>query len=185
MSSEKHLEELLRMKDQARLGGGLRRIEAQHERGKLTARERIDVLLDPGTFEEFDQLMIHRATDFGLDEQHYLGDAVVTGQGKIDGRSVFVFSQDFTVVRRLAVGSDGREDVEDHGPGDEDRRAGHRAQRLAAARASRRASRASAATATSSCATRWPRAWSRRSPWSWGRARAAPCTRPRSPTSSS
>jgi propionyl-CoA carboxylase beta chain len=97
MSTEKRLEELLRMKDQARLGGGLRRIEAQHERGKLTARERIDVLLDPGTFEEIDQLMIHRATEFGLDEQHYLGDAVVTGHGKIDGRTVFVFSQDFTV----------------------------------------------------------------------------------------
>jgi propionyl-CoA carboxylase beta chain len=97
MSTEKRLEDLLRMKDQARLGGGLRRIEAQHERGKLTARERIDILLDPGTFEEVDQLMIHRATEFGLDQQHYLGDAVVTGHGKIDGRTVFVFSQDFTV----------------------------------------------------------------------------------------
>jgi acetyl-CoA carboxylase carboxyltransferase component len=97
MSTEKLLEDLLRMKDQARLGGGLRRIEAQHERGKLTARERIDILLDPGTFEEMDQLMIHRATEFGLDEQHYLGDAVVTGHGKIDGRTVFIFSQDFTV----------------------------------------------------------------------------------------
>jgi propionyl-CoA carboxylase beta chain len=97
MSSEEKLESLLRMKDQARLGGGLRRIEAQHERGKRTARERIDVLLDPGTFEELDQLMVHRATEFGLDQQHYLGDAVVTGYGKIDGREVFVFSQDFTV----------------------------------------------------------------------------------------
>jgi propionyl-CoA carboxylase beta chain len=97
MSTEKRLEELLRMKDQARLGGGLKRIAAQHERGKLTARERIDILLDPGTFEEVDQLMIHRATEFGLDKQHFLGDAVVTGHGKIDGRTVFVFSQDFTV----------------------------------------------------------------------------------------
>src|SRR5438093_11469986 len=97
MSTEKKLEELLRMKDQARLGGGLKRIAAQHERGKLTARERIDILLDPGTFEELDQLMIHRATEFGLDQQHYLSDAVVTGYGKIDGRGVFVFSQDFTV----------------------------------------------------------------------------------------
>ncbi len=85
------------MKDQARLGGGLKRIEAQHERGKLTARERIDLLLDPGTFEELDQLMVHRATEFGIDKQHFLGDAVVTGYGKIDGRGVFVFSQDFTV----------------------------------------------------------------------------------------
>jgi propionyl-CoA carboxylase beta chain len=97
MSSEERLKKLLQMKDQARLGGGLRRIEAQHERGKKTARERIDVLLDPGTFEEIDQLVVHRATEFGLDEQHYLGDAVVTGFGKIDGRGVFVFSQDFTV----------------------------------------------------------------------------------------
>lgn len=97
MSNEQKLERLLQMKDQARLGGGLKRIEAQHARGKLTARERIDVLLDPGTFEEMDQLMIHRATEFGMDEQHFLGDAVVTGYGKIDGRGVFVFSQDFTV----------------------------------------------------------------------------------------
>jgi propionyl-CoA carboxylase beta chain len=97
MSSEERLQKLLQMKDQARLGGGLKRIQAQHERGKLTARERIDILLDPGTFEELDQLMVHRATEFGLDEQHYLGDAVVTGFGKIDGRGVFVFSQDFTV----------------------------------------------------------------------------------------
>jgi len=97
MSSEERLQKLLQMKDQARLGGGLKRIQAQHERGKLTARERIDILLDPGTFEELDQLVVHRATEFGLDEQHYLGDAVVTGYGKIDGRGVFVFSQDFTV----------------------------------------------------------------------------------------
>ena len=97
MANEERLKRLLQMKDQARLGGGAKRIEAQHERGKLTARERIDILLDPGTFEEMDQLMVHRATEFGLDQQHYLGDAVVTGYGKIDGRGVFVFSQDFTV----------------------------------------------------------------------------------------
>ncbi len=97
MANEERLQKLLEMKDQARLGGGLKRIEAQHARGKLTARERIDILLDPGTFEELDQLMIHRATEFGMDEQHFLGDAVVTGYGKIDGRGVFVFSQDFTV----------------------------------------------------------------------------------------
>ncbi|MEX0750284.1 MAG: acyl-CoA carboxylase subunit beta, partial [Dehalococcoidia bacterium] len=85
------------MKDQARLGGGARRNEAQHERGKLTARERIDILLDAGTFEEIDQLVVHRAEEFGLAERHYLGDAVVTGYGSIDGRVVFVFSQDFTI----------------------------------------------------------------------------------------
>ena len=97
MSNEEKLERLLQMKDQARLGGGLKRIEAQHERGKLTARERIDILLDPGTFEEIDQLVVHRETEFGMDQQHFLGDAVVTGYGKIDGRGVFVFSHDFTV----------------------------------------------------------------------------------------
>jgi len=97
MSTEERLKRLLELKDQARLGGGLKRIEQQHERGKRTARERIDILLDPGTFEEIDQFVVHRATDFGLDKQHYLGDAVVTGHGKIDGRTVFVFSQDFTV----------------------------------------------------------------------------------------
>ncbi|MBF6599328.1 MAG: methylmalonyl-CoA carboxyltransferase [Dehalococcoidia bacterium] len=97
MSSEERLKRLLQMKDQARLGGGARRVDAQHERGKMTARERLDVLLDPGSFEELDQLMVHRATEFGIDKQHYLGDAVVTGYGKIDGRGVFVFSQDFTV----------------------------------------------------------------------------------------
>jgi propionyl-CoA carboxylase beta chain len=86
------------MKDQARLGGGERRNAAQRARGKLTARERIDLLLDPGTFEEIDQLVVHRARDFGLGERHYLGDAVVTGYGQIDGRTVFVFSQDFTIL---------------------------------------------------------------------------------------
>ncbi|HLB23761.1 MAG TPA: acyl-CoA carboxylase subunit beta [Dehalococcoidia bacterium] len=97
MPTEQRLEKLLQMKDQARLGGGLKRIEAQHERGKLTARERVDILLDPGTFEELDQLVVHRETEFGMDRQHFLGDAVVTGYGKIDGRGVFVFSHDFTV----------------------------------------------------------------------------------------
>src|SRR3954466_6150815 len=82
---------------QARLGGGQRRIEAQHGKGKLTARERLDVLLDPGTFVEMDKFVTHRATDFGLGEEKYFGDGVVTGHGLIDGRLVFVFSQDFTV----------------------------------------------------------------------------------------
>lgn len=89
-----HLREL---KDQAKLGGGQRRIEQQHARGKLTARERIELLLDPGSFEETDPLVTHRSTDFGLDQQRYPGDAVVTGYGRIEGRLVFVFSQDFTV----------------------------------------------------------------------------------------
>ncbi|MER3420193.1 MAG: methylmalonyl-CoA carboxyltransferase [Chloroflexota bacterium] len=97
MSVQDRLEELNRLKAQARLGGGQRAIEAQHARGKLTARERLDILLDPGSFEEIDSLVVHRTTDFGLAERKPLGDSVVTGYGKIDGRPVFVYSQDFTV----------------------------------------------------------------------------------------
>jgi acetyl-CoA carboxylase carboxyltransferase component len=78
-------------------GGGPRRVEQQHAKGKLTARERLDLLLDEGTFTELDAFVVHRANDFGLDEQRILGDSVVTGFGRIDGRLVFVFSQDFTV----------------------------------------------------------------------------------------
>ena len=84
-------------RDAACLGGGARRIKAQHDRGKLTARERIDVLLDPGSFEEWDMFVEHRSQDFGMAEQKIPGDGVVTGYGTINGRLVFVFSQDFTV----------------------------------------------------------------------------------------
>ncbi|MBM2826662.1 MAG: malonate decarboxylase subunit beta [Dehalococcoidia bacterium] len=91
------VEELKKLREQASLGGGPRRIEQQHGRGKLTARERLDILLDPGSFQELDAFVTHRSTDFGLDEQRYLGDAVVTGLGAINGRPVCVFSQDFTV----------------------------------------------------------------------------------------
>ncbi len=82
---------------QARLGGGQRRIDAQHARGKLTARERIDLLLDPGSFEEWDMFVEHRCTEFGMGESRVPGDGVVTGHGTINGRLVFVFCQDFTV----------------------------------------------------------------------------------------
>jgi propionyl-CoA carboxylase beta chain len=81
----------------ARAGGGKRRVDAQHARGKLTARERIELLLDPGTFEEWDMFVEHRSTDFGMDKTSVPGDGVVTGHGTINGRTVFVFSQDFTV----------------------------------------------------------------------------------------
>jgi len=90
------IEKLRSVKDEAQLGGGRKRIEAQHEKGKLTARERIDILLDPGTFHEIDMLVVHRSSDFGLGDQRVLGDGVVTGYGKVNGRLVFVFSQDFT-----------------------------------------------------------------------------------------
>ncbi|MHC8509728.1 MAG: acyl-CoA carboxylase subunit beta [Rhodospirillales bacterium] len=82
---------------QARLGGGERRIEAQHKKGKLTARERIETLLDPGSFEEWDMFVEHRSSDFGMADQKIPGDGVVTGFGAVNGRLVFVFSQDFTV----------------------------------------------------------------------------------------
>ena len=85
------------MRAESQLGGGQGRIDQQHERGKLTARERLELLLDPGSLVEFDAFVTHRATDFGLEAQRYLGDGVVTGHGTIDGRLVFVFSQDFTV----------------------------------------------------------------------------------------
>ena len=91
-------ERLEAMRAEALKGGGEARIEAQHGKGKLTARERLQLLLDPGTFQEMGQLVTHRSTNFGLDKQKFLGDGVVTGYGKVNGRLVYVFSQDFTVL---------------------------------------------------------------------------------------
>jgi propionyl-CoA carboxylase beta chain len=91
------LDELARRRAQAKLGGGERRIAAQHAKGKLTARERIDLLLDEGSFEEFDMFVEHRAHEFGMADQKIPGDGVVTGWGTINGRTVYVFSKDFTV----------------------------------------------------------------------------------------
>ena len=91
------LSELESRRGTARLGGGLRRIEAQHAKGKLTARERIELLLDEGSFEEFDMFVTHRGTEFGIDGDRPAGDGVVTGWGTVNGRIVYVFSQDFTV----------------------------------------------------------------------------------------
>ena len=96
-TSKKHAE-LLEKKALSLKGGGDKRVEAQHKRGKLTARERISLLLDDGTFEELDPLVLHRSTDFGLENQQYLGDAVVTGYGEVNGRLTFVYAQDFTVL---------------------------------------------------------------------------------------
>src|SRR6188768_2868781 len=94
----KIIAELEDKRAQARLGGGQRRIDVQHGKGKLTARERLDVLLDEGSFEEYDMYVTHRAVDFGMAEQKVAGDGVVTGWGTINGRQVYVFSQDFTVL---------------------------------------------------------------------------------------
>jgi len=96
-NSRQRLEELHRRQAEAEQGGGARRIAQQHKKGKLTARERLDLLLDEGSFVEIDRFVTHRATDFGLADEVYLGDGVVTGAGRIDGRLVYVFSQDFTV----------------------------------------------------------------------------------------
>jgi propionyl-CoA carboxylase beta chain len=97
MSDSSKSEQLRKLREQAMLGGGPKRIEAQHQRGRLTARERLDLLLDKGSYHETDMFVTHRTHDFGLDEKKYLGDSVVTGWGTIEGRLVYVFSQDFTV----------------------------------------------------------------------------------------
>ncbi|MEE8210187.1 MAG: carboxyl transferase domain-containing protein, partial [bacterium] len=93
---EEKIAELQRRHTEAELGGGEGRIERQHKAGKLTARERIDILIDEGTFVEFDKFAVHRCTYFGMDKNKILGDGVVTGCGKIDGRLVYVFAHDFT-----------------------------------------------------------------------------------------
>jgi acetyl-CoA carboxylase carboxyltransferase component len=97
MTDNPKFQQLRDLRGEGRLGGGVERIEAQHKRGRLTARERIDLLLDRGSFREIDAFVVHRTSDFGLDKQKYLGDSVVTGWGTIEGRLVYVFSQDFTV----------------------------------------------------------------------------------------
>ena len=95
---EQHRNRLNELREQAVQGGGEKRIEAQHAKGKLTARERLNLLLDPDSFEELGMLVKHRSTNFGLDKQQFLGDGVVTGYGRVNGRLVYVFSQDFTVL---------------------------------------------------------------------------------------
>jgi len=91
------IQELIKNRETARLGGGQKRIDAQHEKGKQTARERIEMLVDPGSFEEYDMFLVHRCTNFGTDKSHPFGDGVVTGSATIGGRLVYLFAQDFTV----------------------------------------------------------------------------------------
>ena len=98
MDIEQKLAQLNELKQKARQGGGAKRIEAQRSKGKLTARERLDLLFDEGSFEEIDPFVTHRCTDFGMAEQKFPGDSVITGYGKVAGRLVFAFSQDFTVL---------------------------------------------------------------------------------------
>ena len=94
---QNQINQLIENREMARMGGGQKAIDKQHEKGKYTARERIQMLLDEGSFEEFDMFVTHRCNNFGLGEETYFGDGVVTGRGTIDGRQVYVFSQDFTV----------------------------------------------------------------------------------------
>lgn len=97
MDKQDKIKQLIDLRAKAKAGGGEKRVQAQHNKGKLTARERLELLLDEGSLEEYDMFVTHRTSDFGIDKQVYLGDGVVTGHGTIDGRVVYVFSQDFTV----------------------------------------------------------------------------------------
>ncbi len=97
MSWEQRLEQLRRRNAAAEASGGPERIERQHREGKLSARERVELLLDEGSFEELDKQVTHRSTDFGMQSQKVLGDGVVAGYGRVEGRLVYVFAQDFTV----------------------------------------------------------------------------------------
>ena len=108
MANDDKYDDLARRNSEAFLGGGQDRIDSQHKKGKLTARERIELLLDDGTFEEFDRFVLHRCTDFGMDKKKYAGDGVVTGYGLINGRLVYVFSQDFTVFGGSLSGAFGQ-----------------------------------------------------------------------------
>ena len=97
MSNQDKINKLIDLRTQAKLGGGEKRIEKQHAQGKMTAHERIEMLLDEGSFEELDMFVTHRCNNFGLEKKKFLGDGVVTGHGTIDGRTVYVYAQDFTV----------------------------------------------------------------------------------------
>ena len=97
-STQQKIEDLSKKNQEHSLGGGQSRIDAQHKRGKLTARERIEMLFDTNSFEEIDAFVLHNSTDFGLEDKRYLGDSVITGYGNINGKLAFVYSQDFTVL---------------------------------------------------------------------------------------
>ena len=152
------LDELEARRGAARRGGGEERIDAQHAKGKLTARERLEVLLDEGSFEEFDMFVAHRSTDFGMARERA---SPATAWSPAGARSTAGRSMSSARTSRSSAARSQRdarrEDLQGHGHGDAERRAGDRAERLAAARASRRGWRASPAMPTSSSATSWPR----------------------------
>jgi acetyl-CoA carboxylase carboxyltransferase component len=158
MNLEQKLQEMKRRDQLAEEGGGRERRERQHKEGKMSARERIDFLLDEGTFEETDRFVTHRADDFGMAEQKYFGDGFVTGYGRIDGRLVFVFAQDFTVFGGSLSETNAAKIVKIMDT---------------AARAFRKAWSRSPATLTFFCATRFTAEWCRSSRQLWDRARVA------------
>ena len=127
-ATKSRLDALRERSAQAERGGGEARVEKQHAAGKMTARERIEFLLDEGSFEEFDKMVVHRSRDFGLDKQIYPGDGVVTGHGLIDGRNVFCVRTGFHGVWWFPFRDSCRKDLQGDGPGDESRRANHRAE---------------------------------------------------------
>ncbi len=124
MNLEEKIAELKKRNRLAEEGGGEKRRERQHKEGKMSARERIEFLLDEGTFEETDKLVTHRCSDFGMLEQKPYGDGFVTGYGRIEGRLVYCLRAGFHCVWRIAVGDQRREDREDHGSGRENGRSG-------------------------------------------------------------
>ena len=179
------LAELERRHALAEEAGGAERRERQHRAGKLSARERVELLLDPGTFEETDKFVTHRATDFGMDKQRIPGDGFITGYGAIDGRTVFVYRAGLHRLRRLALGDQRRQDRQDHGHGDAGRRADYRAERL------RRRAHPGGRRLARRIRGHLPAqhagfaGWCRSFPPSWAPAPAALSTRPPSPISSS
>ncbi len=156
------LEELDRRREQARAGGGEARVAAQHAKGKLTARERIDLLLDEGSFEEFDMFVEHRSADFGMQDQKIPGDGVVTGWGTINGKVVYLFSKDFTVFGGSLSNAHAQKIIKVQRQA---MKVGARSSACStpAGPASRRASTAWPAMPTSFWKTPWPAASSRRS----------------------
>ena len=184
MDTREQFEELRRRNREAEKGPDAARIQRQHDSGKLTARERLALLLDEGSFQELDKFVVHRCTDFSMDQRRVPGDGVITGHGRIDGRLVYVFSQDFTVfggslsetyaakickIMDLAMKMGAPViGLNDSG--------GARIQEGVVSLAG---------TPTSSSATPWPAASSRRFPPFWVPVRAGPSILPPSPTSSS
>ncbi len=163
---EEKISQLIEKRAECRLGGGEKAIEKQHQRGKYTARERIAMLLDEGSFEELDMFVTHRCTNFGQDKKHILGDGVVTGFGTIEGRLVYVFAQDFTVFGGSLSETMSQKickvmDMVSTTP---------------AVPVSRRVSTPLPATRRFSSATSWRREWFPRFPPLWGRVPAAPST---------